>query len=144
MTRSGTTRISMNDLDKLSNSFFPTKLQPEIKKKYEIRTFYFIGQTYSIAIMSQENEETKLDFRDYSVFTRVQKCALPESIEKKISLLMSYLDLKMGVIDFIIDEDDNYIFLEINPTGQIMRISEYGNYNLDYIIANYLNLWVNG
>ncbi|TVQ51537.1 MAG: hypothetical protein EA362_00165 [Saprospirales bacterium] len=139
----GTVSISYQDISLMDDCFFPSFFQKEIKKAFEIRSFYFLGKSYSIAIMSQENEKTKLDFRDYSVFTRVQRYQLPSEIEMKVKKMMEKLGMKIGVLDFIYGEDGNIYFLEINPTGQINRISELGNYQLDKIIANHLNQVVN-
>ncbi len=143
LCRIGTIRADRPDLNQLEEVFFPSFFQKEIKKAFEIRSFYFLGKTYSIAIMSQENEKTQLDFRDYSVFTRIQRYQLPSEIEIKVKRLMDKLGMKIGVLDFIYGEDGNIYFLEINPTGQINRISELGNYQLDKLIANHLNQVVN-
>lgn len=135
----GTTSVTEEDLLSLSKTFIPTFIQKEIIKKYEVRVFYLLEETFSVAIMSQENLATKLDFRDYSVFTRIQPIKLPEDINNKLINLMQKLDYKIGVIDFIVDEADTYYFLEINPCGQVMRLSDVGNFNLDKVIANHLN-----
>jgi glutathione synthase/RimK-type ligase-like ATP-grasp enzyme len=44
----------------------------------------------------------------------------------------------MGSIDMIYSKQQEYIFLEVNPSGQFMGYSEACNYQLDRIIAEYL------
>ena len=45
--------------------FFPSKFQNTVQKKYEIRTFVMDSKFYSMAIFSQKNNKTKIDFRKY-------------------------------------------------------------------------------
>ena len=51
---------------------------------------------------------------------------------------MQKLQLISGSIDLIKSTDDNYYFLEVNPTGQYDWVSVYGNYDLHRIIAEFL------
>src|SRR5690606_7615866 len=45
--------------------FLPSLFIKYINKKYEIRSFYMNGKFKSMAIFSQQNENTKTDFRNY-------------------------------------------------------------------------------
>jgi len=123
-----------------NTTIFPTLVMDEIEKSYEIRSFYFDNIFYSMAIFSQNNNQTQVDFRKYSSFkpNRTQPVQLPETIEKKLRALYQYLDLTTGSADLIVDKNGNYIFLEINPGGQFGMVSEPCNYHLEEKIAKYL------
>lgn len=58
-------RINYKNLLKLNKSFSNTFFQKYIDKKYEIRSFFLVDKFYSMAIFSQQNKKTKVDFRNY-------------------------------------------------------------------------------
>lgn len=51
---------------------------------------------------------------------------------------MNSLNLNTGSIDLIVDTQDNYYFLEINPVGQFGMVSQPCNYYLEKKVAEYL------
>lgn len=120
--------------------FAPTLFQPLIKKKYELRVFFLAGECYSMAIFSQENEETKIDSRKGGTKSLGRRIPfiLPNEIKTKLVHLMNKLELNTGSIDIIVDDCDNYIFLEVNPVGQFSMVSEPCNYNLEKKVAEFL------
>ncbi|WP_426477328.1 grasp-with-spasm system ATP-grasp peptide maturase [Chryseobacterium sp. CBSDS_008] len=120
--------------------FFITFFQDKIDKEFEIRTFYLNGKCYSMAIFSQNDEQTKTDFRKYNLEkpNRNIPYKLSFDIEKKIKLLMQALDLNCGSLDFIKGKDAKFYFLEVNTIGQFLGLSHTCNYSLDKEIADYL------
>ena len=124
-----------------SEHFFWSLVQKEIEKEIEIRVFYLNGNCYSMAIFSQSSKETSTDFRNYDTNrpNRTVPYQLPEDIEDKLILLMNELQLNTGSIDLLLDKNDNYIFLEINPVGQFGMVSMPCNYFLEKRIAEYLS-----
>ena len=127
---------SFNDIN-FSQSLF----QQYIPKKYEIRSFYLKGQFRSMAIFSQQNEKTKLDFRNYDQErpNRNVPYNLPKSLEQKLHKLMLKLDINCGSMDIIVTPDDQYYFLEVNPFGQFQWLSKGCNYFLERMIAKNLS-----
>lgn len=119
--------------------FFCSLIQEKIDKKYEIRSFYLAGRIYSIAIFSQSNIKTKIDYRfyDYENPNREEYIKIPEEIHLKIKKLMNKLHLETGSIDFIVDKNGKYIFLEVNPCGQY-DIFNMCNIYPDKLIASHL------
>lgn len=119
--------------------FYPSFFQEKIEKDFEIRSFYFNGKIWSFAIFSQNDEQTKVDYRKYNKTkpNRNVRYNLPKEIEEKIDLLMKSFDLNCGSLDFMKSGNDFY-FLEINPVGQFIGLSFLTNSNLDIEIANYL------
>lgn len=112
----------------------------KIEKRIEIRTFYFEKKFYSMAIFSQSNAETAVDYRKYSTKkpNRYEPYKLPENIERKLEELFIKLGLDTGSVDLIFDNNEDYIFLEINPVGQFGMVSQPCNYTLEKHIAQYL------
>jgi len=124
---------------KEKESFFISFFQEKIEKDFEIRTFYLNGECYSMAIISQNDDQTKTDFRKYNNEkpNRNIRYSLPKDIEVKIQKLMQILDLNCGSLDFI-KSSDCYYFLEVNPVGQFANVAYHCNYPLFKKIADYL------
>lgn len=117
---------------KNKNFKFPSFYQKKVDKKIEIRTLFLSDKFYSMAIFSQTNEKTKIDFRNYDYLTpnRLSPIDLPSEIEIKLKALMDKLKLNFGVIDLILSPDNEYHFLEVNPVGQFDDLLRIGNYNI--------------
>ena len=136
-----TSRIDRKVIRYLPKTFFPSFFQIEIIKKYEIRTFYLRGEFYSMAIFSQNDKQTEVDFRIYnkSKPNRNVPYKLPKSIEFQLDALMKKISLDNGSIDLILDNYGKYHFLEINPVGQFGMVSIPCNYYIEKKIAHYLS-----
>ncbi|WP_145856212.1 grasp-with-spasm system ATP-grasp peptide maturase [Pedobacter suwonensis] len=121
------------------DSFFITFFQEKIEKDFEIRSFYLNGRFFSTAIISQNDERTKTDFRKYNLEkpNRNVRYNLPIEIEGKTRQLMELLDINCGSIDFIKSEEKFY-FLEVNTVGQFLGVSSMCNYGAEKAIAEYL------
>lgn len=135
-----TEKIDAADLEIGPDTFFPSLVQKKVKKKYEIRTFYFNGKFFSMAIFSQSNISTSVDFRKYDEIrpNRTVPFQLPRDIEKKLETLFEILRLNTGSIDLILDTDNNFVFLEINPVGQFGMVSKPCNFQIEKYIAQQL------
>lgn len=133
-------RISNAGLKKIPDSFFPSLIQENIAKKFELRIFYLKGEFYSMAIFSQRNKKTMVDFRKYDEDqpNYTVPFDLPVSIRSKLKKFMQTVQLDSGSIDMIYGEDGNYYFLEVNPAGQFEMVSYPCNYKLEKIIAKTL------
>lgn len=132
--------IDQKSFKNKADVIFPSCLQEYVNKKIELRIFYLKGDFYSMAIFSQSDEKTKIDFRNYNNEkpNRMVPYKLPKSIEMKLSNFMKKMGLNTGSIDMILTDNNEYIFLEVNPAGQYGMISEFCNYNLDRLIADEL------
>lgn len=131
-----TKEVSNEDNLKYSLSYF----QEKIDKKYELRVFYLDGETYSMAIFSQNNAKTNIDFRNYDTENpnRTVPYKLSNKMNEKIDNLMKLLGLNTGSIDILVDKNLNHYFLEVNPVGQFGMVSYPCNYNLEEKISNFL------
>ena len=140
LLRSTTERVSKADITKMDNIFSPSLIQTEIKKKYEIRVFYLQGECYAMAIFSQQDKQTRVDYRNYNhqCPNRMVPYILPRAIELKINRFMKKMNLDTGSIDMIVTPELEYVFLEVNPVGQYDMVSVPCNYHLHSKIAKIL------
>jgi len=125
--------------EKDNESFLISFFQEKIEKDFEIRSFYLEGRIWSMAIFSQNDAQTKTDFRKYNTEkpNRNIRYKLPDHLEEKVIRLMEALDLNCGSLDFIMS-GNTYYFLEVNPVGQFGNLSFDCNYYLEKEIAEYL------
>ncbi|WP_395053896.1 grasp-with-spasm system ATP-grasp peptide maturase [Flavobacterium sp.] len=119
--------------DHFHYSFF----QECIEKSFELRIFFLKSKFYTCAIFSQNNEKTKIDFRNYDTdnLNRTPPFELPQIIKKKLIKLISIIKINSGSIDMIVSKKNEYIFLEINPIGQFSQLSIPCNYYIERKIA---------
>ena len=129
--------IDEKDIEGLPDKFYPTKFQACINKAFELRVFYLNNNFYASAIFSQNDEQTKVDFRNYneSKPNRVLPFNLPISLKAKLKKLMNEIEMNSGSIDIIVNTNGDYIFLEVNPIGQFAQVSFPCNYYLENEIA---------
>lgn len=133
-----TNKVEKNNL--IPDRFFPTLFQEGLSKKWEIRAFYINEKIFSTAIFSQNDENTKIDFRHYGTKypNRTPPIKLPEKVENSIKSLMRELKMQSGSIDIVYTADNRYVFLEVNPVGQFAQVSDPGNFCLEKVIAKEL------
>ncbi|WP_052600008.1 grasp-with-spasm system ATP-grasp peptide maturase [Aureispira sp. CCB-QB1] len=132
--------ITKESLKDIPNSFFPTLFQEQINKSFELRIFYMDNTFYPMAIFSQNDEKTKVDFRNYNLDRPNRKTPylLEQDIENALHILVNKLGLTSGSLDLIKTLDNQYVFLEVNPIGQFGMTSSPCNYFLEEKIAQYL------
>ncbi len=132
--------FDLEKLYKLPDKFGISLFQKYIEKLYEVRVFIIQNKIYSMAIFSQSNQKTKVDFRNYDSETPTRKVPynLPEDVKNKLINLMTNIGLNTGSIDIIVDPEGDYYFLEVNPVGQFGFLQEHTNYNIYREIAQFL------
>jgi ATP-GRASP peptide maturase of grasp-with-spasm system len=136
-----TTAINPGDLENVNSEYiFPSLVQEKLDKKYELRIFYLDRKCYPMAIFSQRDKQTEIDFRRYNKAkpNRMMKCSIPAELAERIVQLMDRIGLNTGSLDFVKTKDNKYVFLEVNPVGQFGFVSDNCNYNLEKIIAEKL------
>lgn len=140
-----TETVTENALAAMPESFFPSLFQQKIDKKYELRIFYFKGEVYGMAIFSQNDPQTAVDFRRYNMVkpNRNIPFTLPAAEEDKLRRFMALSGYDNGSLDLIVDKKNDYYFLEINPVGQFGMTSEPCNYYLERRVAEFLTQNIN-
>lgn len=118
----------------------PSFLQSKIEKNYEVRVFYLDGRFFAWAIISQSSIQTSTDYRKYNHQkpNRVVPYSLPADLEQKLLDLFCKIGLNTGSVDLMVDSDNDYYFLEVNPVGQFGALSKLTNYQLEVEIARWL------
>ena len=136
----GTRIVTPADLDLLDEHFFPLFAQAYVEKKIEIRIFFLKNQLFPMAIFSQQDDTTRLDYRHYDTEkpNRNVPFALPDAVAERVRTFIEFAQLDTGSIDLILGEDHVYYFLEVNPCGQFSWVSLHCNYYLEEKIAQYL------
>jgi len=135
-----TEQLTLEMIQDLPDQFNLSLFQKKIEKKYELRIFCLEKEKYSMAIFSQRDAQTTVDFRKYN-FNKPNRNVpfrLPPEIDTKIDQFLEASNYKCGSIDMLVDPNDHYYFLEINPVGQFGMVSIPCNYNLEKKIAEYL------
>lgn len=140
MYSAGTFVVSEDMITSMKEHFAPTLVQEKVDKKYEIRVFFFKTTLYPMAILSQNDTKTSVDYRNYNREkpNRNVPVLLPKHIEQKVLNFIKRSRLSTGSIDLIVDRSDDYIFLEVNPQGQLDWVSKHCNYYIEKNIAEYL------
>ena len=128
-----TEALAASELDPLPDRLSPSFVQEQILKRLDLRVFFLEGRCYAMAIFSQRDEQTRVDFRKYNYIkpNRAVPFRLPADLEAKIVRLFASLGLNTGSIDFIVDQQGRYFFLEINSVGQFSMVSVPCNYFLE-------------
>jgi ATP-GRASP peptide maturase of grasp-with-spasm system len=132
-----TEALDASELDQLPDRLSPSFVQEQILKRMELRVFFLEGRCYAMAIFSQRDEQTRVDFRKYNYIkpNRTVPFRLPSDLEAKIVRLFALVKLNTGSADFIVDQQGRYFFLEINPVGQFSMVSVPCNYFLERQVA---------
>lgn len=132
--------LTSNLYNSLTNDFAPSLFQELIDKKFEIRSFFLHDTFYSMAIFSQSNAQTRVDYRHYDRNTPNRRIPfkMPKDIENKLKSVLLELNLNSASIDLIYSTQKEFVFLEINPIGQFGMVSYPCNYQIEKLIAEYL------
>lgn len=132
-----TSDISGEKLNFLPEFIFPSLIQEKIEVDFEVRSIYINKNIYSVAILKNDkNVDIRLSMYNNNI--KFLPIKLPSDLEAKIVNTMSELQLQLAAIDLIYSKKGEFYFLEINPSGQFMNISNACNLNLDKKIAEYL------
>lgn len=136
----GAVRVSSSDLVPLSQKIFPSLVQEEIEKEFEVRSFFLRGRFFSMAIFVRNSKGDIVDYRNAELrnLNRYIPFQLPGDIEAKLKDFMDVAGLDTGSIDLIYSKQEEFVFLEVNPNGQFDWLSYYCNYNLEKEIAKLL------
>jgi hypothetical protein len=126
--------VNHNDLSKSEQAikFCPAIYQEVIKGTTHIRANCFGEAVHSILI-----ESSWLDWRrDLSVPFSPYK--LGSDIEERLVYLLKNLELRMGIMDLMIDDSGDVIWLELNTQGQFLFGEALSGYDLTTPFADFL------
>ena len=112
----------------------PVYIQKYVNKKYEVRMTYIDGTFFTIRIDSED----KLDWRKNYAGLKYSIIECPEDIANICVKMLKDFKLKYGAFDFIVDENEQWIFLEVNPNGQWQWLEEKIGIPISKKIVDYL------
>nr|WP_286674540.1 hypothetical protein [Clostridium sp. ZBS4] len=112
----------------------PIYLQDYCKKLFEVRVTIVDKEVFSVKIDAFD----KIDWRKNQEKNKHSIITIPKEIEDKCFILMDELNIKFGAFDFIVDNNEKYIFLEVNPNGQWLWLEEITGLKISNSIIKYL------
>ncbi len=116
-----TSRVTRKDLEEFGEDIrhAPVLFQNYVPKAFELRVTVVGKRIFACAIHSQDSPRTRDDWRRYD-FDRVahRPFELPAEVSDKLFSFMGTWGLTFGAIDMVVTPDHEFVFLEVNPSGQ--------------------------
>ncbi len=137
-----TSRVLDEHLGELDDArWSPAIYQELIPKRCDVRVTIVGQKVFAAAIDSQSDPVASIDWR-HTVNPNLPHRAivLPENVSDKLLLLMETLHLTFGAIDLIETPAGEYVFLEVNPSGQWLWLDD----KLDLGISDAVAEWLAG
>ncbi|MBV9010969.1 MAG: ATP-grasp ribosomal peptide maturase [Pseudonocardiales bacterium] len=114
--------------------------QSRVPKKFEVRLIV-VGQQQFAARIDASSDKTRVDWRsDYGSLT-YQPATVPRPISDGVNQLMTSLGLAYGALEFIVDPEGCWYFLEVSPNGQWGWIELATDLPIAHAIADLLEGW---
>lgn len=135
-----TTRVLEEHLDYIESArWSPAIYQELIPKAYDLRVT-IVGARYFAALIDSQSDPSALtDWRQTSnPALPHERTMLPDAIVGKLYEMMGALRLTFGAIDLIQTIDGDYVFLEINPSGQWLWLDDMLGLGISDSVANWL------
>jgi hypothetical protein len=110
-----TRRVESSVPDDASVRICPVLLQEEIPRLADVRATFIGDKTFVVDITG---EAGLVDWRDPNTPTKYAVSHLPASVEAMCRAMLQNLGLIYGAFDFIKTDRGEFIFLEVNPTGE--------------------------
>ncbi|QQS37589.1 MAG: hypothetical protein IPM56_06445 [Ignavibacteriales bacterium] len=134
----GSTEYSLNEE---SVNCSPFIVQEKITDKIDVRVTIFGSKVFAHKILVK-NQSLVIDWRvlqpDQLSYELIE---VPCALQKSITQFMQLTNLKYGAMDFVIDKNNNWFFIEINPNGQFAWLEIA---NGDKLIDSLIDLlWTN-
>ena len=98
----------------------PGIYQPFLSKVFELRVNIFGDRILATRIDNKDVEGGKVDWRTKVHLTPLSSFTLPEWLETTIHRFMTEAGLVFGAMDFIVTEEGEFVFLEVNEMGQFL------------------------
>ncbi len=127
--------INNKELQHEDMSSAPVILQEPLIPKVDVRVTVIRDKVFAVSIKKYD-QGIGMDWR-LEENVEYEKIELPKNIERKCIKLTESLGLKYGGIDLII-HNNNYYFLEINPTGDWVWLINHLDLEIDKEIVKLL------
>lgn len=119
--------------------YSPMVFQECIPKQRELRAVFVGGSLFVGALDPSTYATETIDWRQTRP-ERVcwEKAQLPDDVAQDLTILMAELNLTFGAIDLIQTPTGEYVFLEVNPTGEWGMLERDLSYPIAATIADAL------
>lgn len=102
--------------------FAPVIFQRFVPADLDLRVTYVDGELFPAAIRSRPDYQT--DYRLGVGHAQVLPYELPDDVAARLRRLMDALDLRFGGIDMRVTPEGEHVFLEVNPAGEYLFVTE--------------------
>jgi hypothetical protein len=134
----GTQSVTAEKLDRIEAcKFAPTIFQERIRVAQNLRVTVVDDQVFAAEVQTHTSA-AELDWR-LDMTPTILSVELPADIRKKLLALQNRLGLRYGAIDLIRDDNDEYVFLEVNPGGQFLFVEIATGMPISVALANALS-----
>jgi glutathione synthase/RimK-type ligase-like ATP-grasp enzyme len=135
-----TSRLTAEYLDALDDAkWTPSIYQALVPKDVDVRVTWVGGKVFGAAIHSQVDPAASVDWR------KTENAALPHTrhdlppvVLDKLAQLMDRLHLTFGCIDLVKTPDGEYVFLEVNPSGQWLWLDDQLGLGISEAVTDWL------
>jgi glutathione synthase/RimK-type ligase-like ATP-grasp enzyme len=123
-----TRRVSEGEIEQNLDAFevCPVLLQQEIVKRADVRVLVFGNQIFAVEMVAKQTNNQAVDIRenmpDDLIFRQVQ---LPKTISLMVSAFVRHQGLLFSALDFVVDVEGEFYFLENNANGQWLWLERY-------------------
>lgn len=138
LTVAFTHRLMSTDLEDLSGvEATATQVQQWVNKIYEAR-IVVVGQSIFTILIRAGSEASRVDWRaDYPALS-YEWVDTPSEVEKGLRGYMAQMGLAYAAIDFAIDADERWVFLESNSSGQYFWLEANTGAPITRALADFL------
>jgi glutathione synthase/RimK-type ligase-like ATP-grasp enzyme len=121
-----TSRVLEQHLDESDSArWSPAIYQALVPKQFDVRITIVGRKVFAAAIDSQSDPAAMVDWRKTSNPRLPHfSIALPEQLVTRLLRMMDLLGLTFGAIDMIQTPEGEFVFLEINPSGQWLWLDD--------------------
>jgi glutathione synthase/RimK-type ligase-like ATP-grasp enzyme len=104
----------------------------------DIRVTVVENQVIAVKIFQKSKEKIDIDWRRLKEELNYEVIELPEQIKHLCIQFLKEFNLKFGGIDLVYHNNE-YYFIEINPTGEWSWLQQNTGFRFDKVIVNSLN-----
>ena len=106
----------------------PVLFQRCVSKRADVRLVYLDGRATAVALSATDGTgRQRLDIRRNEMRdVAYDLVTVPKETAEAVSALMKMYGLRFGALDFAIDAEGHWVFLEINPNGQWAWLDQVG------------------
>ncbi len=125
------------NLSEVPSNFGVTFFQSQIFKIADIKSCFIFGEIFALCyIVAPVNDN--IDYRNACESPVFYPFQLPIKVENNIKKLMITMDLQFATIDFVLMQNGEIVFLEVNPSGIVDSNFCMFNFHIGKILAKHL------